>query len=77
MQKAKPSSVRSLNKCCALVKQAEMLAIGFFFFILLFLMADITTNHFFIQSESIDKVSPRPKMIAPIRLLFQLGITLE
>lgn len=46
----------------------------FFFFLLIL---DVSLYYVFINSNCADKVSARPEMITPIRLLFHLGVTLE
>jgi hypothetical protein len=58
-------------------KQCKVLTFGFFFFVLFLLVLNITSNPIIVQTNDIDKISSRPKMIAPIRFLFQLRVTLE
>jgi len=46
-------------------------------FLFLLLMLHISFNYLFIYSYCADKISSRPKMIAPVWTLFQLWVTLE
>jgi len=45
-----------------------------YLFLFLLLMLDISFDYVFIYSYGANKISSRPKMIAPVWLLFQLGI---
>lgn len=54
------------------VLSPRLLILFIFSFILFFLVFYIFTNHIFIQSNSVNTVAFRPKMVAPIGALFQM-----
>ena len=48
-----------------------------YLFLFLLLMLDISFDNVFVDSNSADKITSRPKMIAPVRFLFHLRVALE